>query len=46
VGKPHLLFVFLMVAELLIPALIVPWQASVVRRGHRRTNERESGEAT
>lgn len=46
VGKPHLLFVFLMAAELLIPALVVPWQASVVRRSHRRVNESESGEAT
>ena len=32
VGKPHLLFMVLMILELLIPAMVVPWQASVARR--------------
>lgn len=32
VGRPHLLFVVLMVAEFLIPVVIVPWQAAVARR--------------
>jgi len=34
VGKPHVLFMALMVAEILIPVVILPWQASVVRRGN------------
>lgn len=32
VGKPHVSQVALMVIELLLPALIIPWQAAVARR--------------
>jgi hypothetical protein len=37
VGTPHGFAVFLMIVELIIPAMIVPWQAAVARttREHR-----------
>jgi hypothetical protein len=31
VGRPHDWFVFLMVVELLIPLVVIPWQAAVAR---------------
>jgi hypothetical protein len=34
VGAPHALFLFLLAVELVIPAVIVPWQAAVARRAH------------
>ena len=32
VGRPHLSQLILMVIELILPLVVIPWQASVVRR--------------
>lgn len=32
VGSPHSLFLVLMVAELLLPLVIIPWHAAIARR--------------
>ena len=33
VGRPHVTAIVLMVAELVLPLVIIPWQASIARRG-------------
>jgi hypothetical protein len=33
VGAPHPVFLVLMALEIVLPALLVPWQAAVARRG-------------
>jgi Domain of unknown function (DUF4345) len=37
VGRPHLSQLILMVIELILPLVVIPWQASVARRARART---------
>ena len=37
-GRPHGWFVFLLVVELVIPFVLIPWQAAVARTGGREAS--------